>query len=253
MAGTFNQSLQCTQHVFVGFQAPLPPVLGPSPHQHPVFASSDLSFCRHPEPFGANGVGIASPSWNQQITWTPSIYLQSNQYLGQVHSGGTSPEVQAHLLSQGPPALSPRRLCDVKVTHPSSTPRTLGQPLGRGYLNARLAAITPKNSRLTQDRKFRPIYIYIYIIRLSISLAEFREVVSKIEQNKWYLGEIPYIRLLNPEIRVRELVTAPKPTTISSKKWYHVSRGRRIGIFYSWCVYVTAKDRILLISPQGHS
>ena len=26
MAGTFNQSLQCTQDVFVGFQAPLPPV-----------------------------------------------------------------------------------------------------------------------------------------------------------------------------------------------------------------------------------
>ena len=24
--GTFNQSLQCTQDVFVGFQAPLPPV-----------------------------------------------------------------------------------------------------------------------------------------------------------------------------------------------------------------------------------
>ena len=28
MAGTFNQSLQCTQDVFVGFQAPLPPVSG---------------------------------------------------------------------------------------------------------------------------------------------------------------------------------------------------------------------------------
>ena len=26
MAGTFNQSLQCTQDVFVGFQAPSPPV-----------------------------------------------------------------------------------------------------------------------------------------------------------------------------------------------------------------------------------
>ena len=28
MAGTFNQSLQCTQDVFVGFQAPSPPVRG---------------------------------------------------------------------------------------------------------------------------------------------------------------------------------------------------------------------------------
>ena len=28
MAGTFNQSLQCTQDVFVGFQAPSPPVTG---------------------------------------------------------------------------------------------------------------------------------------------------------------------------------------------------------------------------------
>ena len=28
MAGTFNQSLQCTQDVFIGFQAPLPPVRG---------------------------------------------------------------------------------------------------------------------------------------------------------------------------------------------------------------------------------
>ena len=27
MAGTFNQSLQCTQDVFVGFQAPSPPVI----------------------------------------------------------------------------------------------------------------------------------------------------------------------------------------------------------------------------------
>ena len=26
MVGTFNQSLQCTQDVFVGFQAPSPPV-----------------------------------------------------------------------------------------------------------------------------------------------------------------------------------------------------------------------------------
>ena len=26
MAGTFNQSLQCTQDVFIGFQAPSPPV-----------------------------------------------------------------------------------------------------------------------------------------------------------------------------------------------------------------------------------
>ena len=29
MAGTFNQSLQCTQDVFVGFQAPSPPVASP--------------------------------------------------------------------------------------------------------------------------------------------------------------------------------------------------------------------------------
>ena len=28
MAGTFNQSLQCTQDVFVDFQAPSPPVAG---------------------------------------------------------------------------------------------------------------------------------------------------------------------------------------------------------------------------------
>ena len=27
MAGTFNQSLQCTQDVFIGFQAPSPPVM----------------------------------------------------------------------------------------------------------------------------------------------------------------------------------------------------------------------------------
>ena len=30
MVGAFNQSLQCTQDVFVGFQAPLPPVSGHS-------------------------------------------------------------------------------------------------------------------------------------------------------------------------------------------------------------------------------
>ena len=33
MAGTFNQSLQCTQDVFVGFQAPSPPVIA-SYHVH---------------------------------------------------------------------------------------------------------------------------------------------------------------------------------------------------------------------------
>ena len=32
MAGTFNQSLQCTQDVFVGFQAPSPPV-SPEPNR----------------------------------------------------------------------------------------------------------------------------------------------------------------------------------------------------------------------------
>ena len=31
MAGTFNQSLQCTQDVFVGFQAPSPPVFESAP------------------------------------------------------------------------------------------------------------------------------------------------------------------------------------------------------------------------------
>ena len=32
MAGTFNQSLQCTQDVFVGFQTPLPPVADETLH-----------------------------------------------------------------------------------------------------------------------------------------------------------------------------------------------------------------------------
>ena len=133
--------------------------LDPSPRQHPVLASSDLSFCRHPGSSGATGVGIASLHWNQQITRTPSVYPQSNQHLGRVHSGRTSPEVQAHPLSQGVPALSPPRWHDVKVTNLSSVPRTFGQPSGGGRLNARLAAIAPRHSRLTQDRKFHPIYI----------------------------------------------------------------------------------------------
>ena len=34
MAGTFNQSLQCTQDVFVGFQAPSPPVSGTPQVRH---------------------------------------------------------------------------------------------------------------------------------------------------------------------------------------------------------------------------
>ena len=37
MAGTLNQSLQCTQDVFVGFQAPSPPVKGEHDGEKAVF------------------------------------------------------------------------------------------------------------------------------------------------------------------------------------------------------------------------
>ena len=54
MAGTFNQSLQCTQDVFVGFQAPLPPVSRRQDHL-------PLSISIAPSYFGSLVLTVASP------------------------------------------------------------------------------------------------------------------------------------------------------------------------------------------------
>ena len=62
MAGTFNQSLQCTQDVFVGFQAPSPPV-----------SSVALSYALH----GANG---RRATWAKHSRNDPSIESMISDY-----------------------------------------------------------------------------------------------------------------------------------------------------------------------------
>ena len=67
-----------------------------------------------------------------------------------------------------------------------------------------------------------------------MSHIEFQAVRSKIQANPEYLGEMSYIRLLNPQYKVKILVHHPPAT--GTGKWYQVSAGKAVGVFSSWCV-----------------
>ena len=107
MAGTFNQSLQCTQDVFVGFQAPLPPVstccLSCSMSSDTIFACIFCPFSTQPHftfftpPFSLmfilaiflffmlshsrtddkNTIQLVQPVTKQPIYWATNIPKQS--------------------------------------------------------------------------------------------------------------------------------------------------------------------------------
>lgn len=67
-----------------------------------------------------------------------------------------------------------------------------------------------------------------------MSRVEFQAVRSKIRANPEYVGELPFIRLLNPQYKVKILVHRPPAT--GTGKWYQVSTGKAIGVFSDWCV-----------------
>lgn len=158
LALTPSRSLDCQHAVLMPLDL--------SPRQRPVLASSDLSPFQRSESSRVTGFGTSSLAWNQQITRTPTVRLWPKQHLGQIHSEKISNVGQAHPLSRGLPAFSSPCQHNVRVTHSTpSIPPTLGRPSG-GHLNQRLAAISPKYSRLTQDRKFCS-KVFIFYLTLS--------------------------------------------------------------------------------------
>ena len=111
--------------------------LAPSPHRHPV-STSDLS--------PPATTRISSPPCKQQRS--PS------QRLGQTHSKRVPDQHQAHPLSRELPLLRHR---DAQVSHPMSSVQPIpGQLFGERGLDRQLAAITPKDSILSQNRTFQP-------------------------------------------------------------------------------------------------
>ena len=64
------------------------------------------------------------------------------------------------------------------------------------------------------------------------TVPEFAAVKSKIQADPDYVGELPYIRTLNPQYKIKALVHAPPKN--GNGKWYQVSRGTAIGVFSNW-------------------
>jgi hypothetical protein len=130
-------------------QRPMLTSLEPPPRRRPVSTRSDSLPRRRPEPSGTPG--ISSPFWNGQTTQAPSVRPSSNHSLSQMHFPDSR---QAHPLSPELPASPSPRRSDVQVTRlTSSIPPTPGRLLDMRGLHPRLAAITPRDSNLTRDRK----------------------------------------------------------------------------------------------------
>jgi hypothetical protein len=54
----------------------------------------------------------------------------------------------------------------------------------------------------------------------------------KIQAEPDYVGELPYIKVQNPQYTIKCLVYAPPKS--GNGKWYQVSRGTAIGVFNTW-------------------
>jgi len=67
---------------------------------------------------------------------------------------------------------------------------------------------------------------------LVLIAPDFEAVKSKIQIDPEYVGELPYIQLLNPQYHVKVLVYTPPGS--GTGKWYKVSKGKVIGVFSNW-------------------
>ena len=101
---------------------------------------------------------------NQQ---SPSISRQSNKHPDRTRS--KKDQHQAHPLSQELPALPLPWRGDIWVSHPTPSIQPIpGRLPDEGGLDPRLAAITPKDSKLTLSRTFRPNDIFSTDSELSL-------------------------------------------------------------------------------------
>lgn len=91
-----------------------------------------------------------------------------------------------------------------------------------------LLAIKPNQSSLSKRGE-----LFLKDTPSVLIVSEFETVKSKIQADPNYLGEMPFIRLANPQYKIRILVHTP-PERGSGGKWYYVSKGRSIGIFPAW-------------------
>ena len=66
----------------------------------------------------------------------------------------------------------------------------------------------------------------------ALTVPEFEAVRSNIQADPDYVGELPYIRVQNPQYKIKCLVCAPPES--GKGKWYKVSRGTAIGVFNAW-------------------
>ena len=62
----------------------------------------------------------------------------------------------------------------------------------------------------------------------------FEAVKLKIQADPEYVGELPYIQLLNPQYRVKTLISPTPETGVG--RWYFVTKGTAIGVFADWQV-----------------
>ena len=135
---------------------PVLPPSEPSPYHYPVSTPPHSLPLRHPGP--PVTTHISPSARNQQ---SHSISQQSNQRLVQTHSQKAPVQRQAHPLSRESLALSSSYHRDVQESHPTSSIRPiLSRQVGGEGLDQRLAAITPKDSKLTTTCTFLPINIF---------------------------------------------------------------------------------------------
>ncbi|KAF9793119.1 hypothetical protein BJ322DRAFT_1103555 [Thelephora terrestris] len=154
---------------------------------------------------------------------TTSARLRSNQTADALSS---SPVHSKRSVRSPTPTISavsqtePRRSTRNHRSGVTASPSPLSSPLPAGGGMPRALGIHPDLSAIEVNES-------------TLLKHEFELVKSKIRADPNYLGELPFIRLTNPQHVVRTLVHAP-PERGSGRKWYYVSKGRAIGIFAAW-------------------
>ena len=147
------QRLVVTPSRSLGYLHPRLTPLGPPPNPLPVPTPSNLSPHQHHESSGA--AKTSSPLRDQHTMRTSLVVSRPNKHSSQTRSANASDERRVGPSSRGLPALPPslRHNTQAIPSTPSPATPTNHRPSGRG-LNPRLATITPRDSKLTPDRKF---------------------------------------------------------------------------------------------------
>lgn len=194
-----------------------------------------------------------TPVWLQSIPARTAKVLEQSPLYGTDSTSSPSPTVSMLSRASDQPLsarrlpLTPTRELGRSNHNPSVTARGPLQlstrarmepelrPAGEGYgsrtsdLHPDLAAIRWSDSRLkrTGDR-----FSNGFIIRCLL-FSEFEAVKLRIQEDPDYVGDMSYVRLLNPQYEVANFAICAAPMH-SLSKWYVVIRGTTVGIFNDW-------------------